>query len=246
MKTPLEEMSAKTYTASNGTTLPYRLYVPEEMSVKNPAFLLFLHGAGERGDDNIKQVKYNYELLERVINDEKLSKECIIAAPQCPEENRWANTPWENGSYSLKDTPVCDPMQAADELVDYIIDKYDVDKTRVYIAGISMGGFGTWNMIMRRPKLFAAAVPVCGGADPKMAEIVKDIPIRTFHSKGDPVVPVKGTREMVAALKEINGNIAYKEYESNDHNCWTDAFHEPDLTDWLFSQRNYRGKKNEI
>lgn len=237
MKTPLEEMSAKTYTASNGTTLPYRLYIPEEMSVEHPAFLIYLHGAGERGDDNIKQVKYNFELLERVINDEKLSKECIIAAPQCPEEYRWANTPWENGSYSLKDTPVCAPMQAADELVDYIISKYNVDKTRVYIAGISMGGFGTWNMIMRRPKLFAAAVPVCGGADPKMAEIVKDIPIRTFHSKGDPVVPVKGTREMVAALKEINGNIAYKEYESNEHNCWTDAFHEPDLTDWLFSQK---------
>ena len=238
MKNPLDIMTKETFKGTNGLSLPYLLYLPADYAPsKKYAFILYLHGAGERGNDNTAQIKYNGELAERIINDEKLSSECIIAAPQCPEEMQWVNTPWAEGSYSLKDVEASLPMQTADELLDSILNKYSIDKSRIYISGISMGGFGTWNMLMRRPEIFAAAVPVCGGADPSMAAAVKSIPIRTFHSTGDPVVPVSGTREMTAAVKAAGGNIEYKEYPSDSHNCWTDAFHEPDLTDWLFSQK---------
>ena len=174
--------------------------------------------------------------MERIINDEALKDKCIIIAPQCPEGMQWVNTPWAEGSYSLKNVPVSKPMQCVDELLDSIINDYSIDKSRVYVSGISMGGFGSWNLLMRRPEVFAAAAIVCGGADPEMADRIKNIPIRTFHSNGDPTVPVSGTREMTAALKEVGADIEYKEYDSNDHNCWTDAFHEEWLTDWLFGK----------
>lgn len=235
MKTTFDVMTKEIFTDKNNFTLPYRLYVPENYTPdKKYDFLLFLHGAGERGDDNELQIKYNVGIIERIINDD--TRDCIIAAPQCPNEMQWVDTPWADGSYTLADVPPSRPIQAVDELLTELTQKYNIDQNRMYVSGISMGGFGSWNMLMRRPEVFAAAVIVCGGADPICAEVIKHIPVRTFHSDNDPSVPVSGTREMVAALKNVNADVEYIEYQSDNHDCWTDAFNEPWLIDWLFSQ----------
>ncbi|MDD4496475.1 MAG: prolyl oligopeptidase family serine peptidase, partial [Eubacteriales bacterium] len=113
--------------------------------------------------------------------------------------------------------------------------EYSIDKSRIYVTGLSLGGFGTWDIISRHPELFAAAIPVCGGGDPSYAEVLVDMPIWTFHGSADSIVPVEGTREMVEALKAAGSElIKYTEYENAEHNVWNMAYVEDDLLTWLF------------
>jgi predicted peptidase len=127
-------------------------------------------------------------------------------------------------------------LNAVLELLWEIEDKYSLDDNRYYISGLSMGGFGTWDMIMRNPDLFAAAVPICGGADPHYAEKICDMPIYTVHGSVDPLVPVSGTRAMVDALKVAGSPVIYRELEGEEHGVWNWAAQNADLWEWLFSQ----------
>lgn len=220
-----------TYTNAD-TVLPYRLILPDNYdSTKNYPMVLFLHGAGERGNDNELQlfhcVQYIYD---------NVPEDCIIVAPQCPAGQQWVDTPWANGSYSVTDVPESNELKAVVELIDQLKDTYSIDSDRVYATGISMGGFGTWNLMMRHNDVFAAAIPVCGGADPSMAEVVMYTPIFTFHGDADPVVPVSGTREMVKAIKDAGGTlIEYIEYPGAEHGIWNDAFATEGLLEKLFA-----------
>jgi len=232
-----ESMQALSFTDSKGTVLPYRLYVPDDYdSGKEYPLLLFLHGAGERGSDNTVQIKYNVKILERIVDSADSGHDCIIVAPQCASNHQWVNTPWGNGSYNQDQVPISKYMAATVELLKNIQNEYSVDENRLYVTGLSMGGYGTWDIIIRYPDMFAAALPVCGAGDPSKAELIKDVAIWAFHGDNDDVVPVSGSRDMVAALEECGGNITYSEYEGVNHFSWHNAYAEPDLLSWLFEQ----------
>ncbi len=237
---PLTAMQALTYTDADGTVLPYRFYVPEDYDPDQAyPVLLFFHGAGERGTDNQSQIigGSGRDLFKRLLGKERESYQAILIAPQCPQSDQWVDTPWAEGSYQQDRIALSRGMKAALQLLTDVERQYHVDADRRYIMGVSMGGFGTWDAITRNPDLFAAAVPICGSADPSKAERVKNLPIWAFHGDSDSVVPVSGSREMVAALRAAGSSVKYTEYAGYDHNVWDSAFAEPELLSWLFSQR---------
>ena len=227
----------ESFTASNGLTLPYRIFVPADYS-EDYAYpvVLLLHGAGERGTDNEKT-------LVNVVPNLYIQKtspfyHAIVIVPQCPENMQWVDTPWANGNYSVENVPISKPMTAAVELLDSIIANYSINTDRQYVTGLSMGGFGTWDLLMRFPDRFAAAIPYCGGADPSQAENLAKIPIYTFHDTTDTSVPVSGTQAVVEAIKAAGGTlITYKETTGKGHNVWNTGSQTPGLSKWLFEQR---------
>lgn len=148
---------------------------------------------------------------------------------------RWANMDWSAKKGARAADPST-PMRLTLEVLEKLQKEFSIDRKRLYITGLSMGGYGTWDIISRHPKLFAAAVPVCGGADETTAPIVKDIPIWCFHGGADTVVPTDRSRNMIKALKDAGGNPRYTEYFGVGHNSWSKAYTEPDLFKWLFEQ----------
>ncbi len=149
---------------------------------------------------------------------------------------RWANMDWSAKKGSAGRNPST-PMRLTLEVLDQLRTEYNLDDQRLYITGLSMGGYGTWDVIARYPKLFAAAVPVCGGGDEALASKMKDIPIWCFHGGADPTVPPDRSRNMIKAIKEAGGDPKYTEYPGVGHNSWDKAYSEPELPKWLFSQK---------
>ena len=227
----------ESFTASNGLTLPYRIFIPEDYS-EDYAYpvVLLLHGAGERGTDNEKTL--NNVVPNLYTKKSSPFYHAIVIVPQCPENMQWVDTPWANGNYSIDNVPISKPMTAAVELLDSIIANYSINTDRQYVTGLSMGGFGTWDLLMRFPDRFAAAIPYCGGADPSQAENLAKIPIYTFHDTTDPSVPVSGTQAVVKAIQDAGGSlITYKETTGKGHNVWNTGSQTPGLSTWLFEQR---------
>ena len=225
-------------------TLPYRLYLPEDYENsdgKKFPLLFFLHGYGECGTDNIQQIRVlggPNLLLDRVLE----RGDCIIVAPQCqasPAEYNWVpiNKQWGTGSRELTEKPTIS-LAAATELLKTFLSDERTDKSRVYAAGISMGGYGTWELITRHPEWFAAAVPVCGSGIPSLAGRLTDIAIWAMHGEADTTVPPQGTRDMENAVKAAGGNkIRTSFYPGVGHNSWPQAYSEKELLDWLFAQK---------
>lgn len=217
--------------------LPYRLYIPENYSENYdyPVFV-FLHGAGERGKDNSLQL---FHVIQDLFND--LSSpiyQSFVIVPQCPQYQQWVDTPWEKGNYSVDNVPESNEIKVVLNLIEDLKDFYTINEKRIYAMGISMGGFGVWDLLMRHGEIFAAAIPVCGGADPSYASKLVNKPIYTFHGDQDSAVPVDGTREMVNALKEAGSSlIQYEELVGYEHNVWTYAANKEGLIDWLFQQK---------
>jgi Dienelactone hydrolase family len=148
---------------------------------------------------------------------------------------RWANMDWAAKKGSMGKEPST-PMRLALEVLSQLRKEFNLDDKRLYVTGLSMGGYGTWDVIARHPTLFAAAVPVCGGADESTAPTVKDIPIWCFHGGADPVVPTGRSRNMIKALEAAGGHPKYTEYPGVGHNSWDKAYSEPQLPEWLFTQ----------
>ena len=226
----INESEKLTYKNSN-TTLPYRLVLPENYDdAKEYPVIVFFHGAGERGNDNVLQFFHCVQYIH-----DNAPEPCIIIAPQCPTNHQWVDTPWVNGAYSIDAVPESNEMKAVVELIANVSAKYSVDSDRIYAAGISMGGFATWDALMRHNDLFAAGIPVCGGGDVSQAEALKETPIFTFHAVDDTAVPVAGTRETVNAIKKAGGTkIEYTEYASGGHGIWNQAFATKGLLTKLF------------
>jgi hypothetical protein len=149
---------------------------------------------------------------------------------------RWANVDWSAKRGAAGKT-LSTPMRLTLEVLAQLRKEFNLDDKRLYITGLSMGGYGTWDVIARNPTMFAAAVPVCGGADEATAPIIKDIPIWCFHGGADPTVPTDRSRNMIKALKETGGNPKYTEYPGVGHNSWDKAYSEPELPKWLFAQK---------
>lgn len=228
------KMEQMLYKTDDGRTMNY---CRREMNWDQPgkaAVLLFLHGAGERGNDNEKQLFHGAREVTEWCQKNKIK--VLLIFPQCPAGKQWVDTPWNAPSHTIP--AESESMKLAMEVLDAEINEGNIDKDRVYISGISMGGFGTWDAISRYPEKFAAAFPVCGGADLAMAEKVKNIPIRTYHGDSDTVVLTKRTREMVAAVKAAGGTkISYVEVPKCGHNSWSPAFAEEKNWAWLFEQK---------
>ncbi len=233
-----EAFVGMSFTDSNNTTLPYRLYLPSnyDENTKYPV-ILFLHGAGERGNDNKKQlINMVPELFNR--KDSYQIENAIVVAPQCPGwPNQWVDTPWAEGNYNLATVRESNELKAVVELLELVKSQFSTDENRYYAMGISMGGFGTWDLLMRHGDIFAAAVPVCGGADLSKAELLKNMPIYTAHGKWDTVVPFgNSTKKMVEELKKVGStSVEYKEY-SKAHDIWNDVAKEEKLFEWLFGK----------
>lgn len=242
-QTPTISLFDKLTFNKDADSLPYRLLKP----VNPDAFdkfplVIFLHGAGERGSDNEAQIKHITELF---LNEQYRGKyPCYLIAPQCPKGQWWANFDRQGSRTVLKNAPTA-PMQLVIDLIEKVIQEYPIDTTRIYITGLSMGGYGTWELIARLPQKFAAAVPVCGGGAPALADNIKHIPIWAFHGAQDTVVPPRESREMINALRIAGALPGYNEYPDVAHESWIHAYREPHLMHWLFKQkRGNRAKGN--
>ena len=247
----------RTFENSNGVSIAYRLFVPEDYdaSVKYPV-LMFLHGRGQRGDSN--EGTFSSELFqgERSIVSPNMQREfpSIVVVPQClgvPENQEWGawlnNEPNDpgypfggfgaNGEYEQNPVP-SDSGLAVMELVGALAGEFSVDEDRVYVTGESMGGLGSWDLTTRMPTLFAAAVPMAGLSDRRTAPRIKDLPLWVFHGDADASNSVEGTREMVAAVRAAGGTVMYTEYAGEGHSpTFTRAWRtELDLLPWIFSQ----------
>lgn len=222
---------------SQGDTLNYRLLRPEPGQQQYP-LVLFLHGGGERGSDNEKQLSHGSEMFRNPVNREKYP--AYVLYPQCPEEGYWAyrNRP---ETFTPAEMPSGVPISPVMELVVGLLDEYllrpDVDIDRVYVIGLSMGGMGTFDLACRYPELVAAAIPICGTVNPTRLEAAKDVHFRIFHGDKDSTVPVSGLREAYKALKHIGADVEYIEFPGVNHDSWTPAFNYPDFMEWLFEKR---------
>lgn len=232
----LKFFEPRTFVASDGTELAYRIYVPYDYdeSLEYP-FLTVLHGAGERGNNNTGNM--HHMMLNFFTQENSPFWESIIVCPQCPNGQQWVDTPWEKGAYSIDAVPESNELKAVMEIIDMVENDFPTDTNRYYVTGLSMGGFGTWDLIMRHTDRFAAAVPICGGADPSQAEKLLYKPIYTLHGTADFSVPISGTKEMVDAIKNLGGElIIYEEMYNYGHNVWGYASQKAEIWTWLFSQ----------
>lgn len=168
---------------------------------------------------------------------------CIILMPQCLIKQKWVDVSWEKGSHLLTDVPLSKPMKLANEILDKVVQENSVDKSRIYVMGASMGGYGTWDFVMRYPKLIAAAVPICGVGDPSMAKKIRKIPIWAFHGDKDKVVPLSGSTDMIESLNSLKKSKARLTiYKGVGHNSYELAWKESELIDWIFSQKKHNSK----
>jgi len=234
-QTAQELTTAEVFKTSAGETLNYRLYVPRNVPPdRKLPLVLFLHGAGERGSNNVSQLVHGVTPLIRYTIASNTP--AILLAPQCPANMQWVNVPWNAPRHTMPAQPSL-PMKLALALVLEKMAALPVDPCRVYVTGVSMGGYGTWDAIQREPQLFAAAVPICGGGDTACAPIIKHIPIWTFHGDKDGAVPVSRSRDMTRALEACGGHIQYREYPGAGHDVWTRTYNDNAVLAWLFSQR---------
>lgn len=225
----------KTFSSASGK-LPFRLYVPDSIN-ENLPLLVFLHGAGERGTDNEKQLLHGvkYFMLDSI----KEQYKCIIVAPQCPENKRWVEVDWKLQKHIIPEN-ISTPLNLTFLMLDSLIKEYPIDTDRIYITGISMGGFGTWDAMARRPDFFAAAMPVCGGGDENTACLLKNIPIKAFHGKLDKLVVPARTTNMVNAIKKCNGNAESLIFANLGHFCWDNVYSNVENIRWLFTQKKQK------
>ncbi len=220
-------------TVKGKVDLPWRLFVPKEASKDKPLpLVVFFHGAGRRGTDNVGPM----ELAWNFITPEAQAKNpCFVLAPQM--NKAWVDHPFSKGSYSADKVKISDEMQETLDLVEKLIKERPIDPKRIYAVGQSMGGFGTWDAMIRKPDLWTAGAPICGGGDPTKAESIKNIAIWAWHGENDNTVPVSGSREMIDALKKVGANPKYSEIPKGGHGVWEKAFSDPKFFEWLFAQK---------
>lgn len=236
-----QSLFEKKWLVQGGDTLPYRVLFPLNYdSTKQYPVVFFLHGSGERGRDNERQLVHGSKLFLR--DDVRSQFPAIIIFPQCPATDYWANVLRVHDAnsrkfYFLEDGPPNRCMVLLQELVKFVLHNYMVKKDQVYVGGLSMGGMGTFELVKRMPGIFAAAFPICGGANPATADRMKKVNWWIFHGGKDDVVPPYHSEKMVIALKKSGANVTFTLYPGANHNSWDSAFAEPGLLPWLFSQK---------
>jgi len=227
----------------DGVRIPYRLFVPPEIEPgKKYPLVVFLHGAGERGTDNYVQLAAYRGAVVWAEPRVQVRHPCFVLAPQCPPESSWTK---------IFDGDIFAPTRellTVVKVIESLLKDYSIDEERIYLTGLSMGGFGTFALVAEYPDLFAAAVPICGGGDPAKVESMKKVPMWVFHAEDDGVVSVSYSREIVKRLVRSGGCVRYTEYEKgfmeklgfDPHASWIPAYEREDLVEWLFQQRKGR------
>ncbi len=235
----------------SGDTLPYRLLLPENFDAsKKYPLVLFLHGSGERGRDNEKQLTHGAKLFLQAANQKNFP--AIVVFPQCSERSFWSNTQFlfndknERSLYFVNGGEPSTPMKMLISLVNNLFVQYKIKKDQVYAGGLSMGGMGTFELVNRMPHTFAAAIPICGGANPSIASNLKQTNWWVFHGAKDNVVPPAYSENMVKAMKKNAVPVKFTLYPDANHNSWDAAFSEPDLLRWLFSKRLLHNNSHEF
>jgi predicted peptidase len=228
-------LEKREFSDSASHKLRYRLLKPENYDAgKKYPLVVFLHGAGERGEDNDAQLVHGVKEFTTPENRKKYPS--FLIAPQCPRGKSWAAIGRTDKSLERQDQPA-DSLRLTLDLVQALQKEFSIDAKRIYITGLSMGGYGTWDALSRKPDLFAAAVPICGGGDPKVAGRFKHVPIWVFHGKQDRAVRASRSQEMIEALKKAGGSPRYTEYPDVGHNSWDRAYKDPEMIAWLFSHQ---------
>jgi len=202
----------------------YLLFLPETYGKEQKRWplMLFLHGAGERGDD-LNKVKVHGP--PKIVEKQK-DFPFIVVSPQCPEGDWWT-----------------EKTEMLINLLDDIVANYDVDTERIYLTGLSMGGYGSWALASEYPERFAAVVPICGGGNRIMAIKLKDVPIWAFHGAKDSVVPVEESKELVEAINARGGNAKLTIYPDANHDSWTETYNNQEVYDWLLEHRRTSKQK---
>jgi predicted peptidase len=207
--------------AVDGHERRYVVYVPSDYTPKKTwPLILFLHGAGERGDDGLIQTEVG---IGRAIRRHADRFPCIVVMPQCPR------TVWWDKAFIDMETA----LSRTEE-------EYAIDPKRVYLTGLSLGGFGTWTYGALHADRFAALMPICGGGNPADAEKLARLPIWAFHGADDQTVPPAKSEEMVDAIRKANGNVQYTVVPNTGHNSWDAAYDNPETIKWLLEQRSKR------
>ena len=227
---------------SGEDTLPCRILTPMNFDAnKKYPLLIFLHGAGERGNDNEAQLTWGADLFLDSLH--RMEFPAIVIFPQCPANDKWSeyskNSLKDSTGYEFSDAAaIRKPLKLVSDFIDTLLHSSQIDKKRVYIGGLSMGGFGTLELLWRKPQTFAAAFPICGATNPnKLKEYRKNLPIWIFHGDKDAVINVSNSRLIYGILKKTNPNAKYTEYAGVNHDSWKNAFAEPNLLNWLFAQK---------
>ncbi|HEY6881959.1 MAG TPA: dienelactone hydrolase family protein [Polyangiales bacterium] len=215
-------------------SMKYRYYVPPQADVDHRLpLVLYLHGDGMQGRGNKKHVDAR---VTRWVDNQD-AHPCFVLAPQLPR-GAWVNADITFGSYTFEEAAITESMRLVIDLVSLFVKHYPIDRNRVYVVGTSLGGFATWDLLMRKPEGIAAAVPIEGAGDPKQAARIANVPIWAFHGALDHVVPVSGSRAMIEALRAAGGAPKYTEYPDVDHDSGPRVFAPATgLDDWLFAQR---------
>lgn len=241
MSTAAQDFSAYEFRqlTHRGDTLPYRILYPEDYNpeVQYPV-LFFLHGAGERDNDNEKQLTHGGQLF---LNDTvRRDFPAIIVFPQCPSDSYWSNVDIrpDNGRREFYFSTGGKPsvgMRLFLRLVRQVLKDEAVDKQRVYLGGLSMGAMGTYEALRRKPKLFTAAFAICGGDNTTNVKKYAHVPLWIFHGEKDDVVPAMHSHVIIKELERLGARPTYTFYPEAGHNSWDAAFAEPQLLPWLFS-----------
>lgn len=220
------------FTGSNGKVLKYRLVEKTPANGSKVPLIFFFHGAGQRGDDNTAQLNNLPDIVTWLDANESGFK---LVAGQVPSGKLWVDVKWDSLAHTMSPEP-SESMGLALELLDAFLEDSAVDTNRVYATGLSMGGYGTWDIISRRPEVFAAAVPICGGADVAQATKLTSMPIWAFHGSKDGSVPVFRSRSMMSALWNAGADAHYWEYPDAPHDVWSRTYRNNDVLKWFLSQ----------
>lgn len=219
------------YLSQRGDTLRYRFLAPETIETgKTYPLVLFLHGSGERGADNEKQLTHGAQMwLNPVVREQYRA---FVVIPQCPSGHRWSYGKNSEG-VSVLDSVTPTLL----EMVDAFSADNAVDTTRVYIMGLSMGGIATYELASLYPSRWAAAIPICGWPKEDILPQAAGIPFRIYHGDADPAVGVEGSRKAYRILRKAGATPVYHEYPGVEHNSWNNAFNDPELLPWMFAQK---------
>lgn len=224
----------------DGNTLQYRMMLPPDFDQeKNYPMILFLHGMGERGTDNNTQLAHGAQFFLDSIQEYP----AIVIFPQCPPTDYWANLyrP-DKGGASRRFTYHTDEeahpsLGLVIGLLDSLLQESHTDEERLYVSGLSMGGFGIWELLWRMPEKIAAAIPICGGGPTEMASKMTGVPIWAFHGTKDDVVHPRLSTNLVKAVQQSGGKAKITLIPGANHNSWDPAFADPDYLNWLFSHK---------
>jgi predicted peptidase len=226
--------SRETY-VENGDTLRYRLLFPDANRQRKYPLVIFLHGSGERGNDNDAQLKWG--VMNFATDQNMIAHPAIVIAPQCPAGQQWSNsTPDKDRKKWLLNPEPSRSMHLLIELIHKLDTSMPIDTNRIYITGLSMGGYGTFDALERYPKLFAAAVPVCGAGDTTRAASIAHIPMWIYLGAEDPAVPPANSLYMLEALTNAGAHPGFTQYPEVGHFSWLGAYSDPLMMEWLFRQ----------